>query len=241
MDYSPPGSSVHGISQARIIKEVAISPFPGSSQPRDQTGSPALAGRFFTVKPAESFITQGLCSAKLEISLLCPSWSSAGSGGWIPISVSLCPACQPWGRWSCHHPLGWAHFHASRSAVCPLPCQHPQRLVCPLSGSNLHQPCFHLGLHLCATRGSPLQTITPLPHWNVDKYLNALFLPRQCTLSNCSQAHLLSIPHNHLYPRSAISTCNGTRGFLPRSQSPRQPCIMQAKALLLWIPVTCKG
>ena len=46
-----PGSSVHGILQARILEWVAI-PFPWrSSQPRDQTGhsmSPALAGRFFT-------------------------------------------------------------------------------------------------------------------------------------------------------------------------------------------------
>ena len=35
MDYSPLGSSVHGISQARMLEWVAIS-FPrGSSQPRD--------------------------------------------------------------------------------------------------------------------------------------------------------------------------------------------------------------
>ena len=32
-----PGSSVHGISQARILKRVAISFFRGSSGPRDQT------------------------------------------------------------------------------------------------------------------------------------------------------------------------------------------------------------
>ena len=37
MDYSPPGSFVHGISQARILDWVAIS-FPrGSSWPKDQT------------------------------------------------------------------------------------------------------------------------------------------------------------------------------------------------------------
>ena len=37
MDCSPPGSSVHGILQTRILEWVAI-PFPGgSSQPRDQT------------------------------------------------------------------------------------------------------------------------------------------------------------------------------------------------------------
>ena len=37
MDCSPPGSSVHGIFQARILKWVAISFCRGSSRPRDQT------------------------------------------------------------------------------------------------------------------------------------------------------------------------------------------------------------
>ena len=31
MDYSPPGSSVHGVSQARILEWVAISFYRGSS------------------------------------------------------------------------------------------------------------------------------------------------------------------------------------------------------------------
>ena len=37
MDCSPPGPSVHGISQARILEWVAISFSMGSPQPRDQT------------------------------------------------------------------------------------------------------------------------------------------------------------------------------------------------------------
>ena len=35
MDYSLPGSSVHGILQARILKWVAMPSSRGSSQPRD--------------------------------------------------------------------------------------------------------------------------------------------------------------------------------------------------------------
>ena len=35
VDCSPPGSSVHGISQARVLEWVAISFSRGSSQPRD--------------------------------------------------------------------------------------------------------------------------------------------------------------------------------------------------------------
>ena len=37
MDCSPPGSSVHGIFQTRILEWVAISSSKGFSQPRDQT------------------------------------------------------------------------------------------------------------------------------------------------------------------------------------------------------------
>ena len=37
LDYSPPDSSVHGISQARILEWVIISYVRGSSQPRDWT------------------------------------------------------------------------------------------------------------------------------------------------------------------------------------------------------------
>ena len=37
MDYSLLGSSVHGIFQARILEQVAVSCSTGSSQPRDQT------------------------------------------------------------------------------------------------------------------------------------------------------------------------------------------------------------
>ena len=48
MDCSPPISSVHGISQTRILDGVDISYSEESSQHRDWTWSPALAGRFLT-------------------------------------------------------------------------------------------------------------------------------------------------------------------------------------------------
>ena len=44
MDCSPTGSSVHGISQARILEWVAIIFSRGSSQPRDRTQVSHLAG-----------------------------------------------------------------------------------------------------------------------------------------------------------------------------------------------------
>ena len=48
MDCSPPGSSVHGISQARILELAAISFSRRASQPRDQTHISCIAGGFFT-------------------------------------------------------------------------------------------------------------------------------------------------------------------------------------------------
>ena len=51
MDYSPPGFSVHGIFQARILEWVPIPFSRGSSQAKDQTlslTSLALVGWFFT-------------------------------------------------------------------------------------------------------------------------------------------------------------------------------------------------
>ena len=51
IDWSPPGSSVYGIFQARILDQVAISSFRGSSWPRDGTRVSCIscmAGGFFT-------------------------------------------------------------------------------------------------------------------------------------------------------------------------------------------------
>ena len=48
MDCSLPGSSVHGILQARMLEWVAVSFSRGSCRPRDQTHIPCIAGGFFT-------------------------------------------------------------------------------------------------------------------------------------------------------------------------------------------------
>ena len=48
MDCSPPGSSMHGIFQARVLEWVAISFSRGSSWPKDRTRVSHIAGRCFT-------------------------------------------------------------------------------------------------------------------------------------------------------------------------------------------------
>ena len=49
MHCSAPGSSVHGLLQARVLEWVAIPFSRGSSQPRDGSQVSCIAGRFFTV------------------------------------------------------------------------------------------------------------------------------------------------------------------------------------------------
>ena len=49
VDCRPPGSSVHGISQARILEWVAISFSRQSFRPRDQTRVSLIAGRCFNL------------------------------------------------------------------------------------------------------------------------------------------------------------------------------------------------
>ena len=51
VNCSPPGSSVHGILQARILKRVSISFSRGYSWPRDRAHVSCIAGRCFTSEP----------------------------------------------------------------------------------------------------------------------------------------------------------------------------------------------
>ena len=60
MDCSPPGSSVHGIFQARVLEWVAISFYRGSSWPRDRTRVSHIVGRRFTVWATHTHIYIGI-------------------------------------------------------------------------------------------------------------------------------------------------------------------------------------
>ena len=63
---SPPGSSVHGILQARTLEWVAIIFSWGSSQPRDQTRVSRVAGRLFTIEPPQWLIYYLLLRASVR-------------------------------------------------------------------------------------------------------------------------------------------------------------------------------
>ena len=61
VDCSPPGSSIHGILQARILAWVAISFSRGSSQPRDRTQVSHIAGRRFNLYTTRVALMFCLC------------------------------------------------------------------------------------------------------------------------------------------------------------------------------------
>ena len=56
MDCSLPGSSLHGILQARVLEWVAISFSRGSSQPRDRTLVSCIPGRHFDLWAAREVL-----------------------------------------------------------------------------------------------------------------------------------------------------------------------------------------
>ena len=86
MDWSPPGSSVHGILQAGILEWVAITSSRGSSPPRDQTHAPAL--RVQSRSPCCCLI------AKSCLTLVTP-WTVAHQA---PLSMGF-PRQENWNGW----------------------------------------------------------------------------------------------------------------------------------------------
>ena len=67
IDCSPPGSSVHGILQARILEWVAISFSRESSQPRDWTWVSCIAGGFLTHQASPNLYKQHLLVIWLKL------------------------------------------------------------------------------------------------------------------------------------------------------------------------------
>ena len=96
MDGSPPGSSVHGIFQARILEWIAIPFSRGSSQSRDWMQVSWIAGRFFTVWATREAQEEGYKHWPWPISPQVTgrdSWGQAGGPSWLacPVSPSLMP------------------------------------------------------------------------------------------------------------------------------------------------------
>ena len=82
MDYSLPGSSVHGIFQTRILEWGAMSLSRATSRPRDRTQVSHIAGRFFTIwatrEPPHSTAIVNLLSICIDFSVLDINYGGGG-------------------------------------------------------------------------------------------------------------------------------------------------------------------
>ena len=111
MDGSPPGSSVHGILQERILEWTVIPFSRGSPRSRDQICVSCIAGEFFTTEPSGKppfTLTQSISWIFFSFDVLLsdiqtdfsgvlfslPSWKSPSATGRRP---SKAPGGEGWG------------------------------------------------------------------------------------------------------------------------------------------------
>ena len=113
MDYNPPGFSVHGIIQARILEWVAISFSKGSSRPRDWTGV-SCSGKWFLYHRATWEAPIGsICSVQFSRSVVFDSLQLHG----LQHARLPCPSPTP-RAYSNSCPLSWwCHPTTSSSFV----------------------------------------------------------------------------------------------------------------------------
>ena len=107
MDCSPPGSSVHGIFQARVLEWGAISFSRGSSWPRNWTWVSCIADRRFTLwatREGSQLLGQGtnkrLPSSKAEEGSWLYCFSSLGAPG-LPLECEREQQLRNWGLYEC--------------------------------------------------------------------------------------------------------------------------------------------
>ena len=115
-DCSPSGSSVLGISQARILEWVLISFTRVSSWPRDQTRISCIIGRFFTAEPP---------GKPMEVSLLPMNNMDKKLVGWFLI----------------HRKYPWINKITIRDIFVSLSLSHGLPLKGPGSEQRLRRPC----------------------------------------------------------------------------------------------------
>ena len=101
MDCSLPGSSVHGILQARVLEWAAISFSRGSSWPREQTQVSSFADRFFTIWATCALRSIGWVGHEFE--------QAPGVGDGQGSLV----CCSPWGHKESDttKPLNWTELN----------------------------------------------------------------------------------------------------------------------------------
>ena len=140
MDYNPPGSSVHGISQAKLLEWVTISFSLGPSQPRDQTLVSRIACRFFTVWATSEAVSdkpRTQCKEMESVTVPCPKPSASFCKTHLsPICFTL-PFLQELGSASTH-PWPQARWPSARLILSPTSLEPSDPPPQVLLGSNSH-------------------------------------------------------------------------------------------------------
>ena len=145
MDYSPPGSSVHRISHARILEWIAISFSRGSSQPRDRTWVSYIGRQIlyhWATREAPTQLRNSFNFPRISIPLI---WSFSAIS--VPLMTTLpSPRVEPVAGHCRFSPtpstLGASDSSVSRRRPPPThtPRDSPPVVGCPekhLSGSTL--------------------------------------------------------------------------------------------------------
>ena len=98
VDCSLPGSSFHGILQARVLEWVAISFSRGSSQLRDQTRVSHIPGRHFNLRAIrEAHISNSEGKVFLvEIETQRHGEEKQGERAWVWLPLLICSANDNW-------------------------------------------------------------------------------------------------------------------------------------------------
>ena len=159
MDCSPPGSSVNGIVQARILECVAMPPSRGSCRPRDQTWLSCITGsflhsvRFFMHWPTRETVHNAitvLVYAEINehsnyilcLFVLCSRWEPLQDNSWVPFDTTLSIFVSflvNWEAYSVHIQLfstNEFHWHLWKDEVI--------YIVGPISG---HAVLFHWSVY----------------------------------------------------------------------------------------------
>ena len=170
MDYSLPGSSVHGIFQARILERVAVSYSRESSQPRDQTHTCLLCFRL-------SVLVTQLCLTFWD-PMNCSSHDSSVHGilqarilEWvaIPFSKGIYPTqgSNP-GLLHCRQIL----YHLSYQGSWVVACQRRSWIfpVCALQFSASESKDFNVGFF---PKPHPQMSVSWMIHLEPPKSLNS--------------------------------------------------------------------
>ena len=190
MDYSPPGPSVHGILQARVLEWVAISSSGDLPHPRIEPTSrtsPALVGRFFTTAAAAAKLLQSCLTVRpqrRQPTRLPRPWDSPGKNTEV----------------GCHFLLQCMKVKSESEVAqsCPTP-SNP--MDCSLPGSSIHEICQARVLS-----GVPLPSPTeplgkPKKKINKVKWLKLIWVRMYLCLGKLLDLQL----ENHIHPSAKIS------------------------------------